>query len=247
MQECKKVEITVAPFHLQPRWAACPGPPFQAKLFCTPGFTGWGSCAVSCEIRITHSTQLQSALYPALLRNLEGSMSNQSCQCKLDGLVQIKLLQPWFGFFFPLSWARKKLVLLFCVTSCMFYLFCRKHLCGMKDVKLLAPKNVTSSVWIMTQPHLDIWLQGWTCYNTVQKWEIKPGQQEAWPGWGSDLQLPSAGGNGPNPLHSTPNALLLSYDNSLSLGVPQRPGLTVREMMSNGTLSLKIKHTGYSK
>lgn len=63
-------------------------------------------------------------------------------------------------FFFPLSWARKKLVLLFCVTSCMFYLFCRKHLCGMKDVKLLAelnpPKNVTSSVWIMTQPHLDI-------------------------------------------------------------------------------------------
>lgn len=49
--------------------------------------------AVSCEIRITHSIQLQSALYPALLRNLEGSMSNQSCQCKSDCLVQIKLLQ----------------------------------------------------------------------------------------------------------------------------------------------------------
>lgn len=115
----------------------------------------------------------------------------------------------WFGSdkaftgFFFLSWARKKLVLLFCVTSHMFY-FCRKHLCGMKDVKLLQcwnpPKNVTSSMWIMRQPHLDIWLQGWTCYNTVQKWEIKPRQQEARPGGqGSDLQLLSAGGKWPNP------------------------------------------------
>lgn len=34
----------------------------------------------------------------------------------------------------------------------------------MKDVKILAvlkaPQNVTSSAWIMTQPHLDIWFQG---------------------------------------------------------------------------------------
>lgn len=145
-----------SPLHLQPRWAACPGPPFQTKLFCTPGFRAWGSCAVSCEIRITHGNHLQSALYPALLGNLEGSMSNQSCQCKSDGLLQIKLLQ---GLFF-LSWARKKLVLLFCVTSSMFYFFCKKHLHGMKDVKILAvlkaPQNVTSSAWIMTQPHLDI-------------------------------------------------------------------------------------------
>lgn len=70
---------------------------------------------------------------------------------------------------------------------------------------------------------------------------------------GSDLQLLSAGGNGQTPLHPTPNALhsnislSTGYDNSHSPRVPQRLGLIFREMLSNVTLSLKMKRTGYSK
>lgn len=90
------MEITAAPFICNPDGQPAQGLPFKPSCFAHQDSQFGGSCAVSCEIRITHSIQLQSALYPALLRNLEGSMSNQPCQCKSDGLVQIKLLQFFF-------------------------------------------------------------------------------------------------------------------------------------------------------
>lgn len=155
-------------------------PSIQTKLFSVLGFTVSGSCP--WEIRIIHCVQLNTALYPALLRNPRGKYEQPVLPMQIRCFHLDKAFTGWV--FFPHLRPERNWYFCFAhVTSCMVYFFSRKHLCvEMRDVKLLvvlkSPRTVSCSTWILTQPRFDICFQGWMCYNTVQKWGIKPGQQE---------------------------------------------------------------------